>query len=262
MTASAPNRWAELLQAIAEQADEIAMRFFKTADLRIERKSDSSPVTLADRSIEEAARDTVIRLAPDLGVFGEEYGDTAPSAEARLIIDPIDATENFIRGIPIFATLLAIEAKGEVVEALVSAPALRARWRATKGGGAFRGDRRLAVSAVASIRECQAFHAGFPNGSEDVASSGAASLLRCAKRTRGFGDFYQHMLVAEGAGEIAIDPGLRPWDIASLHLIVEEAGGRATTLTGERTIYGGSLITSNGRVHDEALRLLHGEVAG
>src|SRR2546426_235648 len=190
-----------------------------------------------------------------LGVLGEEEGDAPGSAETRLIIDPIDGTRNFVRGIPVFATLVAIETGGEVVAGVASAPALAARWHAARGSGAFRDGRRIVVSRIESLEHAMLFHGNLAPG-EAGPPPGIAGLIARVERTRGFGDFLQHMLVAEGAGEVAIDPVMQPWDIAAPQVIVEEAGGRATGLGGERSIYAGSLVTSNGPLHETALRAL------
>jgi histidinol-phosphatase len=253
-----PSRaWLPLLTEIADRADPIALRYFRSTDLAVVAKADASPVTIADRSIEEAARDLVARRHPELGIFGEEFGEAGPG-EARLIIDPIDGTRNFVRGIPVFASLLAIEEWGEVVAGLVSAPALGLRWHAARGEGAFCGARRIRVSRVRELGDAHVFHSDLSGAAEVAPPPGASALFARVQRTRGFGDFYQHLLVAEGAGEFAIDPVVKPWDIAALLVILEEAGGRATTLEGARTISGGSLITSNGLLHEAARALLLG----
>jgi len=257
-----PRDWLPLLAEIADRADRIARRYFRASDLAVDTKADESPVTAADRSIEEAARTLVARRRPDLGICGEEFGETAPLGGRRLIVDPIDGTRNFVRGIPIFASLLAVEEGGEIVAGLVSAPALGLRWHAARGSGAFCGSRRLAVSGIRGLAQAHLFHGDLSGRAEAAPPPGMAALFRRVARTRGFGDFYQHLLVAEGAGELALDPAVKPWDIAPLQVIVEEAGGRAVTLDGRRDIYGGSLVTSNGLVHQEALRLLLGPAAG
>src|SRR5437867_1997366 len=197
-----------------------------------------------------------LRLGDELSVdLGVGVGATAGSSAARLIVDPIDATRNFVRGIPVFATLLAIEDGDEVVAGVVSAPALRTRWHAARGAGAFREGARLAVSGVRALERALLFH-GNLGPAEGAPPRGIFELIRGVERTRGLGDFYQHMLVAEAAGEIAIDPVMQPWDIAAVQVVVEEAGGRATTLSGERSIYGGSLVTSNGPLHQAILDTL------
>jgi histidinol-phosphatase len=248
--------WLALLTEIADQADEIALHYFRKKDLRVDEKPDMTPVTEADRRIEESARSLCRARRPDLGICGEEEGETSGSSGVRLIIDPIDGTKSFVRGIPIFATLLAIEEAGEIVAGAASAPALRTRWTAARGQGAFCGERRLSVSGVKALSNAQVLHGGLaaPDGSRPWAR--LLSLTSRAWRSRGFGDFYQHLLVAEGSAELAVDPIVYPWDVAALLVIIEEAGGRATTLTGQRSICGGSLVTSNGLVHAEALSIL------
>lgn len=256
-----PADWLPLLEEIADGADAIALHWFRHPELRVTEKGDSSPVSEADEAIEELARDVVGRTYPQLGILGEERGETSGSSGARLIIDPIDATRNFVRGIPIFATLLAIEEDGEIAAGVVSAPALGTRWRAARGAGAWAGERRMMVSGISSLENAQLFHGNLRARSEGDGPPGLMPLMDLVERTRGFGDFYQHALVAEGAGEMAVDPRVCAWDIAPLLVIVEEAGGRATTLEGERNIHGGSLVTTNGIVHDEVLRLLRGSAA-
>lgn len=257
-----PARWLPLLDAIADRADAIALDCYRNRRLRVEAKPDDSPVTAADRAIEEAARALVRARHPELGVFGEEEGATGERGAPRLIIDPIDSTRNFIRGIPIFGTLLAIEEGDDVVAGLVSAPALGTRWHGVRGAGAFQDGRQIRVSTVERLEGAQVFHGDIGARSERAPPAGFAELVRRAARTRGFGDFYQHVLVAQGAGEVAIDPSVSPWDVAPLLVIVEEAGGRCTSLAGARTIYGGSWLSTNGRLHDEVLRLLTGGAAG
>ena len=254
--------WLPFLTELADRADALAARWFRAAGLRVEDKPDRSPVTEADQAIEAMARSLVRERHPELGVLGEEQGAVG-AGRSRLIVDPIDGTRNFVRGIPVFATLLAIEVAGEVVAGVVSAPALGARWHAERGAGAFRDRTRLHVSSAGSLGDALLFHGNL--GAQEGGPPPGGGFMRLVShvgRTRGFGDFYQHMLVAEGAGEIAIDPVMHPWDIAALQVIVEEAGGRATSLTGERSIYATSLVTSNGALHDVALGALSQPVVG
>ena len=245
--------WLPLLHDLADRADQISLGYFRASDLPVERKPDRSLVTKADLEVEAAVRDIVAKREPGLGVFGEEHGEQQGSGGIRLIVDPIDATANFARGIPIYATLLGIEDQGEIVAGLVSAPALHERWHASKGHGAFAGNRRLRVSKVAALEDAQIFHSSLAGAEAVPNTKKIPALLEPSWRQRGVGDFYQHMLVAEGCGEIGLDPIVMPWDIAPLQIIVEEAGGKATTVGGERSIYKGSLITSNGLLHDTAL---------
>jgi histidinol-phosphatase len=250
-----PIDWIPFLAAIADEADVIALRHFQQASLRVETKPHASPVSEADKAIEAAARRLVAARHPELGILGEEEGETG-SRDARLILDPIDGTRNFIRGIPVFGSLLGIEIGGEVVAGVVSAPALGRRWHATRGGGAWCGERRLRVSSITEWSETLVLHGSLSGSEADGEPKGMQALLGRAARTRGFGDFWQHLLVAEGCAEVAVDQRVAPWDIAPLLLIVEEAGGQATTLDGTRSIYGGSLVTTNAHLHQQILELL------
>jgi histidinol-phosphatase len=253
--------YGALLESIAQEADAIAMRYFRAADMRVERKGDGTAVTQADRGVEEMARAKVAASGLALEVLGEEMGGddrkaASPSGRARLIVDPIDGTEEFSRGIPTFGTLLGIERDGAIVAGMVSAPALSARWWAYRGDGAYRNGRRIHVSSVAELSKSMIFTTGT---GPTKAASARVKLRRLAdavRSARAMGGFWQHMLVAEGAVDLAVDLTSKPWDLAPLGIIVEEAGGRSTNIRGERTIYTGDLVSTNGRVHDEALKLL------
>jgi histidinol-phosphatase len=253
--------WLALLVEIADRVDPIALERFRAQDLHVEEKPDRSILTEADLRVEEEARRLVAERHPEIGILGEEQGERVGLGSTRLIIDPIDATANFARGIPVFATLLALEEAGEIVAGVVSAPALGARWTAARGAGAWAGSRRLRVSGISDVSRAQIFHGSLGGNEVPRRVPGMLDLLQGSLRQRGFGDFYQHVLVAEGAGEVAIDPILNPWDVAALLVLVEEAGGRATTLGGERSIYGRSLVTTNGRLHERALAILAGRGA-
>ncbi len=249
-----------LLKEIAEEADAIAMRYFRGAELRIDRKGDGTAVTQADRAVEEMARAKVAASGLLLDVLGEEMGggDTkSPSAaRARMIIDPIDGTEEFSRGIPTFGTLMGIESNGEIVAAMVSAPGLHSRWWAYRGEGAYRDGKRLHVSNVNSLGKAMVFTTGTGPSKNAHDQAKIRALLDAARNSRSFGGFWQHMLVAEGAIEVALDWTSKPWDLAPLGIMVEEAGGRSTNVRGERTIYTGQLISTNGIIHDEVLEIL------
>ena len=250
--------WLPLLTEIADRADEIALRYFLARDLRVDEKPDHTPVSEADLAIEEAARRLVAERRPELGIYGEEQGETRGASGARLLIDPIDATRNFVRGIPVFATLLAIESEGEVQAGLVSAPALGSRWSAARGAGAWQGKRRLRVSKIGDLASAQLFHGSLHGNEGSGHGERIAALAAATARQRGFGDFFQHCLVAAGSGEIAFDPIVEAWDVGPLIVLVEEAGGRATSLDGERTVFGKSFVSSNGLLHAAALRALSG----
>jgi len=242
----------ELAQRLADAADAITMRHFRSVDLRVESKPDNTPVSNADREVEQMIRDQLAADRPGDAVVGEEFG---PSGEGvrRWIIDPVDATKNYVRGISVFATLIALEEEGDIRVGVVSAPALGARWWASRGEGAFGGDRRLQVSAVNELGDAQLCHAGLEEWREVGSLEPLLELSRHCGRSRGFGDFWQHMLVAQGSAEIAVEPAVSLWDMAAVKVIVEEAGGRFSDLGGRATAGGGDAISSNGLLHDTAL---------
>jgi histidinol-phosphatase len=253
--------YGELLEAIAREADAIAMKYFRVEGMRVDRKGDGSAVTQADRAVEEMARAKVAASGIPLDVLGEEMGGgDAKSAgsgkRARLIVDPIDGTEEFSRGIPTFGTLLAIEREGEIVAGMASAPGLRSRWWAYRGEGAYRDGKRIHVSNVVKLSEAMVFTTGTGPSKDKLAQEKIRRLPDSARSGRALGGFWQHMLVAEGATDAALDWTSKPWDLAPLGIIVEEAGGRSSNVRGERTIYSGNFLSTNGKIHEEVLRLL------
>jgi histidinol-phosphatase len=255
------QEYGALLEAIANEADVIALRYFRADAMRVERKGDGTAVTQADRAVEEMARTKVAASGLALSVFGEEMGDGSAKAassagQTRLIIDPIDGTEEFSRGIPTFGTLLGIERDAKIVAGMVSAPALRARWWAYRGEGAYREGQKIHVSNVSKLSDAMVFTTGTGPTKNKDAREKIRRLPDAARNGRGLGGFWQHMLVAEGAIEAALDWTSKPWDLAPLGIIVEEAGGRSTNVRGERTIYTGDFLSTNGKLHEEALKLL------
>ena len=249
--------WIELAVAACDEADGIALSHFRR-DLEISTKPDRTFVTAADTAIERAIRSRLADAHPDHGVVGEEYGVEAGGASVRWYIDPIDGTHNYIRGIPLFGTLLAVERDGELQAAVLSAPALRERWWAWRGGGAWAtgaagstGTRRLHVSTVRALGDAQLLY----GSGHDIEVSGRApgfrDLLGEVWRERGFGDFWGYALVAEGAAEAMVEVELLPWDAAAPMVLVEEAGGRVTDLDNRRAIDSGTFLTTNGLLHDE-----------
>jgi histidinol-phosphatase len=253
--------YGSLLEDIAKEADAIAMKYFRTDGMRVERKGDGTAVTQADRAVEEMARSKVAASGLALDVLGEEMSandekNPTTSKRPRLIIDPIDGTEEFSRGIQTFGTLLAIERDGEIVAGMASAPGLGSRWWAYRGEGAYRNGRRIHVSNVARLNEAMVFTTGTGPSKDKLAQERIRRLPDSARSGRALGGFWQHMLVAEGATEAALDWTSKPWDLAPLGIIVEEAGGRSTNVRGERTIYAGNLLSTNGKIHEEVLRLL------
>jgi len=234
---------------LADAADALTLPRFRATDLQVETKSDLSPVTDADRAVERMVRERVARDRPGEGVLGEEEGDDGGAV--RWIVDPIDGTKNFSRGIPVWATLVALEREGRIVCGVASAPALGHRWWAARGEGAWRDGERLEVSRIASLEEatvsCSRSGLGDPK---------LLDLVRRAWHGQQYGDFWAHMLVAEGAVEVSVEHELSPWDNAALQVIVEEAGGRFSDLRGEARIDGGSGVSTNGLLHDEVIALL------
>ncbi|MGC1619210.1 MAG: inositol monophosphatase family protein [Candidatus Acidiferrum sp.] len=255
------EEYGGLLEELAHEADAIAMRLFRTEEIHIDKKDDGSAVTQADRGVEEMARAKVAASGLAMDVLGEEMGGgnakgPATNGRARLIIDPIDGTEEFSRGITTFGTLLGIERDGEIVAAMVSAPALGMRWCAYRGEGAWRNGKKMHVSDVGRLSGGMALTGGTGPNSNRRNTEKMRVVLDAARYGRSFGGFWKHMMVAEGAIEAAVDLHSKPWDLAPATLIVEEAGGRATDAHGKRTIYNGSLVSTNGKIHEEVLALL------
>jgi histidinol-phosphatase len=245
---------------IADMVDSLTMSRFQAADLRVETKPDLTPVTDADRAAEELVRTQLKRTRPRDAVVGEEFDATGRGAR-RWIIDPIDGTKNFVRGVPVWGTLLALTEDDRVVVGIVSAPALQRRWWAASGTGAWSGRslssaRRLQVSAVSSIHDASLSYSEI--GEWEKAGRGEAflSLTRRVWRSRAFGDFWSYMLLAEGAVDIAAEPDLALYDMAALVPVIVEAGGRFTSLDGVDGPFGGSAVATNGELHETVLRAL------
>jgi histidinol-phosphatase len=260
---AAPGDDLALAHDLADLADAITVARFKAEDLRVETKPDLTPVSEADTAVERAIRERLGAARPEDAVVGEEYGvDRAAARSRRWIIDPIDGTKSYVRGIPVWATLLALQEGEQVTAAVVSAPALQRRWWASRDAGAYvreSGDRvvrRLRVSAVSDLGDAQLSFGGLEDWKAVGRLDAVLSLVGRCWRSRSFGDFWQHMLVAEGALEIGLDPVVSLWDLAAPQLIVEEAGGRFTDLAGTPTPEGGDALATNGLLHDAALALV------
>ena len=244
---------------LAEIADAITTERFRAVDLVVETKPDLTPVTEADQAVERALRDHIAARAPGHGVLGEEYGDDVGGGEFRWVIDPIDGTKSYVRGVPVWATLIALEHHGVPVVGVVSAPALGARWWAAQGLGAFRDGAPISVSRVREIHDAQLSFAWDTKDKFDHEGVGGRMLglaHRCW-RTRGLGDFWQHMLVAEGAFDISIDPIVSYWDVAALLPIIDEAGGSWSTLTGAGPAQPESFVCTNGLLHEAVIGVLN-----
>jgi len=252
--------WLEVAQDACDAADDIARRYFRR-DLTIETKPDRTFVTQADTSIERLIRERLADAFPDHGLVGEEYGVESGDASVRWYIDPIDGTHNFIRGVPLFGTLLGVERDGELQASVMSAPALDERWWAHRGGGAWARDRsgearRIRVSEIDRLEDSHLLYGSGRDIIESGLAPGFEDLLRASWRDRGFGDFWGYALVAEGAAEAMIEVELKTWDAAAPTVIVEEAGGRVTDYGGHRDIAAGTIVASNGRLHETVLERL------
>jgi len=241
---------------LADRAAEIGTSVFR-GDVQVTIKADLSPVTQADTEIEAMVRQQIAAAFPDDRVLGEEEGGDASGDGRVWIVDPIDATKNFARGIGIWATLIALQVDGEQVLGVVNAPMLRERYEAVRGEGARRNGEPIHVSDVADLSDSQLLFSGV-GWLMKPDRAGVLNTLRQAKRTRGFGDFWGHMLVAQGSAEAMAEDELSLWDYAALVPIVEEAGGRVTQLDGGPLKPGGSVLTSNGVMHDELVRRFSG----
>ena len=264
---SSPQYLAELAFALtlADRADAISLSRYQALDLEITTKPDNTPVTDADKSVEAAITSAIQVQYPTDGIVGEEFG-TSGAKDRYWVIDPIDGTKNFLRGVPTWATLIALVENEKVVASVVSSPALYRRWYATAGGGAFVLEgvvagvsnspaRKLSVSKVAAIRDASIGYSDFQGwGARRQAFE---KLLDSSWRTRGMGDFWSHMLVAEGAVDVAIEPSLALWDMAALDLIVREAGGRFTSLDGVDGPFGANAISTNGALHSAILEAIN-----
>ncbi len=248
---------------LADLADGITMERFRAADLVVATKPDLTPVTEADQSVEQVLRKRIGEERPDHAVLGEEFGTAGGdgSASARWVLDPIDGTKNYVRGIPVYATLIALERDGGLAVGVVSAPALGRRWWASRGGGAFVNGVPARASRVARLEDAQLAHSSVSSWAEHGLLDRFLELERRCWRGRGFGDFWTHMMVAEGAADVAVEPEVALWDVAAVQVIVEEAGGRFTSLAGAPRADGGSAVSSNGLLHDEVLAVLGGSRA-
>jgi histidinol-phosphatase len=259
-------RWLAFALDCVDATDPIALAAFRTK-LDIDRKADGSFVTAADREVERVLRGRIADAYPHHGLVGEEYGEAdAGAGGERWYIDPIDGTHNFMRGVPLFATLLAVERDGEIQAGVISAPALGQRWYATRGGGAWTvggpanppGPRRLRVSPVAALADAQILFRSLSDMRASRVADGFERLVRAAWRERGFGDSWGYTLVADGAAEAMLEQDLYAWDLAAPWIIVEEAGGRITDFDGRRSLERGEGFATNGLLHEAVLDQLWG----
>jgi histidinol-phosphatase len=236
---------------LADAADAITLARFRALDLWVETKPDLTPVSEADRRAEEEIRRLVAARRDGEGVLGEELGDDG--ASTRWIVDPIDGTRNFADGIQIWGTLIALEVDREVVVGVADAPALGERYAAARGGGATMNGEPIRVSRADRIPRSFVVYAEMADWLASPYANAVTELITQARRERGFGDFWGHMLVARGSADLMLEPQLATWDFAALKVIVQEAGGRMTTCEGDPVAHGASVLTTNGRLHDEVV---------
>ena len=238
---------------IADAADEITLARFGADDLTVHTKADRTPVSDADRAVEQVVRATLAKGRPDDAIWGEEFGDEGSSAR-RWVIDPIDGTKNYVRGVPVWATLIGLLHDGVPAVGVVSAPALGRRWWAARGRGAWtsrldEAPHRIAVSAVSELTAASLSYSSLSGWTTIGRRDRFLALMDTCARTRAYGDFWSYMLVAEGAVDLAAEPELAIWDMAALAPIVTEAGGRFTALDGTDGVSGGNGAASNGHLH-------------
>jgi histidinol-phosphatase len=261
----APDHSDDLALALrlADAADAITLDRFRAADLRVSRKPDRTPVTDADTATEDVLRAVLGTERPDDAVLGEERGGEVPDSGRGWVLDPIDGTKNFSRGVPAWATLIGLTVHGHSVVGVASAPALGRRWWGAAGLGAWASEnggppRRITVSGIADLADAYLSTTDFRTFSERGDLDRWLALADACWETRAFGDFWQYCLVAEGVIDVAVDRAASVWDLAALVPILEEAGGRLTDLDGVATHDGGNALASNGNVHDAALDVLRG----
>ena len=253
-----------LAHVLADHADSVTLERFKALDLKIDTKPDLTPVSDADKAVEDLLRNDLKRARPRDAVMGEEFGSTGHGPR-RWVIDPIDGTKNYIRGVPVWATLIALMELGEggerPVVGMVSAPALGRRWWAAKGTGAFTGRSltkasRIHVSDVSGLEDASFAYSSLTGWEDRGRLDAFLELSRTVWRTRAYGDFWPYMMVAEGSVDICAEPELSLWDMAATCVIVEEAGGRFTGLDGVPGVHSGNAAASNGLLHGELLQRL------
>jgi len=241
---------------MADEADALTLDRFGALDLHVETKPDLTPVTDADKSAEELLRGLLVANRPDDAVVGEEFGGTAVFEGRQWVLDPIDGTKNFVRGVPVWSTLIALLQDGIPMVGVVSAPALGRRWWASSGEGAFTSfngvTRRISVSGVSELDSASLSYSDLTTGWEDRRPQ-FVELTDAVWRVRGYGDFWSYCLLAEGAVDVVTEPEVKLWDLAPLDIVVREAGGRFTSIDGAPGPHGGSAIATNGLLHDEVL---------
>jgi histidinol-phosphatase len=247
----------DLAVETAQKAGELARTYYEST-FDVEHKADSSPVTIADKNAERLIREAVARVFPADGFLGEEFGDQPGTSGFRWVIDPIDGTKSFIRHIPLWATLVGLEYKGEQIGGVAYLPVFGMTYRALRGDGAFHNERKIRVSNVATLANSLICYSSIGWFSRAGREKAFLELVSRTTRQRGYGDFYGFVLVAEGAADLMVEHGVNPWDIAATKAIIEEAGGRFTDWDDNPTIHRPDALATNGKVHAEALAILRG----
>jgi histidinol-phosphatase len=258
--------WAsryDLMTRTAREAGRIALHYypdFKAADFtaQVIWKSDNSPVTVADREAEAHLRKVLLEAFPGDGFLGEESGDLAGTSGYRWIVDPIDGTRSFVRGVPHWATLVGLEHNGVPIAGVAHEPVIDRMWRALKDNGAFRDDQRIHVSRIDRLDQSVMFYSSLAWFVKAGRQNEFLQMVAKTQRQRGFGDYYGHLLVAQGAGDFMVEHGVHAWDVAALKVIVEEAGGRFTDWNGTPTIHTPDCLASNGLIHEAVLAVVRG----
>jgi len=245
----------DLAHELADVADAITLPAFR-GQLDVRTKADGTWVTAADEQVERTLREHILARFPDHAILGEEEGHQGPPGAPVWVIDPIDGTTNFVRGNPIFATLIALQVGGEELVGVVSAPALGTRWDGVQGGPAHQDGRRIGVSSRTALSEAEIAFGGLEYFTAKGLDDLVPRLSRLTHRQRGYGDFWQHCLVASGSTDIAIEADVNLWDLAAVKVVVEAAGGRFSSLAGQRTADGGDALSTNGHLHDQVLALI------
>ncbi|MBY0233285.1 MAG: histidinol phosphate phosphatase [Gemmataceae bacterium] len=241
----------------ARAAGKVALGYYEKG-VRVETKGDASPVTVADREAEQCLRAAITAAFPGDGFLGEEFGDTPGTTGFRWIMDPIDGTRSFVRGIPLWGTMVGLEYKGELVAGMIDCACQGATWHAMRGGGAWRDGTRIQVSTVAEMAKANLFYSNLKWFVKAGREMQFLELVRRTERQRGYGDWYGFMLAAQGSGEAMVEHGVHAWDVAAVVPIVQEAGGRFTNWDGGLDIFKPDVIASNGKLHDEMLAILNG----
>jgi histidinol-phosphatase len=252
------SRYETAIEA-ARMAGRLALRYFE-GSFQVEHKGDQSPVTVADREAELLLRQELLGRFPDDGFLGEEGGEKPGGSGYRWVVDPIDGTRSFVRGIPLWGTIVGLEHQGEPIAGVVMMPALNAGqvYRALCGDGAYKNDRRIRVSTVDRLDQSVCFFSNLIYFKQAGRREDFLRLVDGVERERGLGDVFGFVLVAEGAGELMVEQGVHEWDVCGLKVLIEEAGGRFTDWDGTPTTKRSDVVASNGRVHDAALRVLRG----